>query len=83
MHSEYKGGGSDDVTDDGKIRHNSVGEWVVGSNGHMYRHGSCWEESHSIPAAELKEGPGREILHGKHKGVHAPHAQQPQGELAA
>ena len=48
-----------------------------------YRHGSCWEESHSIPAAELKEGPGREILHGKHKGVHAPHAQPPQGELAA
>ena len=83
IHSEYKGGGSDDVTDDGKIRHNSVGEWVVGSNGHMYRHGSCWEESHSIPAAELKEGPGREILHGKHKGVHAPHAQPPQGELAA
>ena len=83
MHSEYKGGGSDDVTDDGKIRHNSVSEWVVGANGHMYRHGSCWEESHSIPASELKEGPGREILHGKHKGVHAPHAQQPQGELAA
>ena len=24
-----------------------------------YRHGSCWEESHSVPRADLIEGPGR------------------------
>lgn len=25
-----------------------------------YRHGSCWQESHSVPRADLVEGPGKQ-----------------------
>ena len=58
LHSEYQGG-YDEVLKDGKMRHKSIDEWVQNKTGTWVRHGSCWEESHSVPRADLIEGPGR------------------------
>ena len=62
MEDEGGRSGFTDILEDGKMRKfsNRDDELVWNpKTKKYYRHGSCWEESHSVPRADLIEGPGR------------------------